>query len=1621
MKKILLAFALLLSVINLSSQTNVTIGGGTTITNTFESSPINIFYRSHHCQIMYTPSEINAAGYAGSGLISKLGFNIFGSTSVGLPNFNIGLKNTVAGNLSVYDGTGLTNVYTSALYQPVAGGFDMLTLSNNFVWDGTSNLLVDVCFDTVSVYSSTGQVYNYSYLASGGSQYQFVQADNSLQCGVATINANTSTKPQIQLQFPTLPICSGLPTPGFTSSSVGLVCPNTAFELSIYGTDFSSGLEFQWQSSLDGIAWNNFGTTQTTKTYTVASIANTTYYRCVTTCTASTQSNISSSVTVNFNPLMNCYCTINLANNNTVDCTQDKISNFSIANVISQSTNCDAFGYSDSTTSNYTSINLVAGNTYTLLANTLLSAPNGIVGAWIDFNANSIFDSNEFINLGFGPSGTYSSSIIVPITVPSSSVRMRIMLNAYSSGSIVLSPCLNNAGALGQVLDYKVNLAAAPICSGAPNAGNATSTQTAVCKNVPYTLDLSGNGVFSNINYQWQSSLNGTTWTNLGLVQNTIPYSVNSQSVTTYYRCITTCTTSAPISSTSTPVVVNQNLPTACYCSPQSINCTNTSFSNIVFKTLNDNPDCNVISGYNFNNTNTVTINANQTYTIATSFITQTPAIVGLWIDYNQDGFFDNLNEYTYIGSGGTGLLTGSISIPYSAMGGNTRMRIKTEASFASAPTKLNPCTSSNPDGQTLDYLIYINAVASCSATPNAGNATCSVSTICENRPFTLNLANNSIASNISYQWQYSINNVSWINMGSSQSFVAYPITSQSVTTYYRCLTTCVTSSITATSTTFTMNQNPANTCYCIPPISICAVNNEINHVVMATLSNTSACSTNGYVDYAGSVASVSVQAGQTYSIAVTVGSDYNGHVAAWIDYNKDGVFDTNEFTDLGITNSIGNYTVNSAINIPANAIQGTTKMRIRNNYSFSFNASQACADGAMPMRTAAFGPSYGNGETEDYLITISAPDCSSLTYSSMSIPITGSTSVCSGQSTTLNVGTSLLNAIGLSYQWKYYNGSAYVNTGVNSPTLAASPTTNTLYYCEIYCNAGYIRNSDTTLVSINSISLAPVTNSLYCNGQNSGAITLNATTTSGTLTYTWNPSVSTTDYAGSLTAGIYTVNIANITGCSVTQTIAVIEPTAIVGTINQTNVTCFGLNNGSATITAVTGGVSPYTYSWCTGGITSMESNLTPNNYTVTIYDANDCAKTQTITITEPALLTASITGNSSTCELLKDTLKSIVIGGTGPYSYNWTQLPSSSVSTSADYTYTTSIGTFSYSLSITDLQNCTASSNTISVVVNPSSNISGTVTTYPSLPVAGRVVLYQYLPFYTKFDSVAGQNIGAAGDYNFVSFTSGKYIVKAIPSSSTLQITYGDSAVNWKTAKEIIHGCAVNDIQNINVKALNTFTTTGTGTLSGQITAGSGYGQRMLNGSKPMGTPIGGILVKGGKNPGGQIYGQVTTDANGNYSLGGLPVNTGLGDEYFILVDIPGLDTNGTYHRVITLANNQFTGLDFIVDSAKINPTQSTVGIHDISAKEHSIKVFPNPATNFVTIQYDLLSASQVKIDLTDILGKSVKTLMPLTQQVADNYKTLWYLNDLKAGLYFIKMTINGVESTIKLSIIN
>jgi hypothetical protein len=102
--------------------------------------------------------------------------------------------------------------------------------------------------------------------------------------------------------------------------------------------------------------------------------------------------------------------------------------------------------------------------------------------------------------------------------------------------------------------------------------------------------------------------------------------------------------------------------------------------------------------------------------------------------------------------------------------------------------------------------------------------------------------------------------------------------------------------------------------------------------------------------------------------------------------------------------------------------------------------------------------------------------------------------------------------------------------------------------------------------------------------------------------------------------------------------------------------VSCYGGNNGSAS-SIVSGGATPYTYSWSGGGSNSTVSGLTAGTYTLTLHDNNGCSATASATITQPAIFTASanITANVMCNGENGGSASSTIIGGITPYTYSW------------------------------------------------------------------------------------------------------------------------------------------------------------------------------------------------------------------------------------------------------------------------------------------------------------------------------------------------------------------------------
>lgn len=196
----ILLFLLLLSFIvvstNRSLSQTIQIGYGDTVSSTTSASPVNVWYKSQHFQFIYTAAELNAGGVVLAANLLQIGFYVTAAPIYAMPNYTIKMKNTTAANVATSDSSGLTTVYYTTSYMPVAGGYDMITLDTPFGWDGTSNILVDICYEILAEWNASGQC-RINNITNG---FRYIRDDYSLQCLVPTSTISTD-RPQCQMVF----------------------------------------------------------------------------------------------------------------------------------------------------------------------------------------------------------------------------------------------------------------------------------------------------------------------------------------------------------------------------------------------------------------------------------------------------------------------------------------------------------------------------------------------------------------------------------------------------------------------------------------------------------------------------------------------------------------------------------------------------------------------------------------------------------------------------------------------------------------------------------------------------------------------------------------------------------------------------------------------------------------------------------------------------------------------------------------------------------------------------------------------------------------------------------------------------------------------------------------------------------------------------------------------------------------------------------------------------------------------------------------------------------------------------------------------------------------------------
>jgi len=180
------------------------LGDGTAFTAANIMSPVNITYKSTHCQSVYTAAELNAAGVVGPIYITQLGFNIGSAPNLALVNFVVRMKHTSQSNATNWhDESSLQTVYSNPAYMPTAGGYDMLVFSQPFLWNGVDNILVDTANGLVAQWSQSGTL-QYTSVTGGLRRTYSDQID---QTNVFTGGNSIINRPNIRISL--LPMQTG--------------------------------------------------------------------------------------------------------------------------------------------------------------------------------------------------------------------------------------------------------------------------------------------------------------------------------------------------------------------------------------------------------------------------------------------------------------------------------------------------------------------------------------------------------------------------------------------------------------------------------------------------------------------------------------------------------------------------------------------------------------------------------------------------------------------------------------------------------------------------------------------------------------------------------------------------------------------------------------------------------------------------------------------------------------------------------------------------------------------------------------------------------------------------------------------------------------------------------------------------------------------------------------------------------------------------------------------------------------------------------------------------------------------------------------------------------------------
>lgn len=212
------------------------------------------------------------------------------------------------------------------------------------------------------------------------------------------------------------------------------------------------------------------------------------------------------------------------------------------------------------------------------------------------------------------------------------------------------------------------------------------------------------------------------------------------------------------------------------------------------------------------------------------------------------------------------------------------------------------------------------------------------------------------------------------------------------------------------------------------------------------------------------------------------------------------------------------------------------------------------------------------------------------------------------------------------------------------------------------------------------------------CYQDSDGSIALIVSGGTAPYSFTWSDGSTGPEKTG-LEAASYEVTVTDLLGCSEVKEFEVPARAPLVSQFRTTAPSCYGVADAAAEA-IISGGTPPYAINWFNGATTPKITNMEAGNYRIQVTDNHDCLLEDEVHIPEQDSLMLRLDQTGVTCPAAGDgRVKAAGLGGTPPYSYNWSYTGSHREALPAlgqgSALYELPPGT--YSLLLTDRNGCT------------------------------------------------------------------------------------------------------------------------------------------------------------------------------------------------------------------------------------------------------------------------------------------------------------------------------------------